>query len=200
LLAGIGAPSPEGKSVGISAVRMQSDQFKAIALGLLSSLYNSAFRLTRDPHDAEDLVQDTYAYAFAHAGELRNPAAAKAWLMRILYHRFISLRRAARPALRVVEGGSDEPLAADPGPSLERSVIARLARPAISAALDKLPDEMRATLLMCVVEGMSYQEIAEVMDSPVGTVRSRIARARGRLMSALAAEAAALGIARESKR
>src|SRR6266851_1688589 len=75
---------------------MRNDEFTAIALGLLSSLYNAAFRLTRDEHDAEDLVQDTYAYAFEHANELRSPAAAKTWLLRILYHRFISLRRTAR--------------------------------------------------------------------------------------------------------
>jgi RNA polymerase sigma-70 factor (ECF subfamily) len=179
---------------------MQSDQFKAIALGLLSSLYNAAFRLTRDPHDAEDLVQDTYAYAFAHANELRSPASAKAWLMRILYHRFISVRRHSRISLKVVERGTADSVATDPVPSLERAIIARLARTAISAALDKLPDEMRVTLLMCVVEGMSYEEIAQVMDCPVGTVRSRIARGRARLMSTLAAEAAALGIVKESKR
>jgi RNA polymerase sigma-70 factor (ECF subfamily) len=178
----------------------KSDEFKTIVLGLLSSLYNAAIRLTRDVHEAEDLVQDTYTYAFAHANELRSPAAAKAWLMRILYHRFISLRRHQRPSLRVLAGGSGEPAASDLALSLERATIARLARPAISAALDKLPDEMRTTLLMCIVEGLSYEEIAEVMDCPVGTVRSRIARARARLMSTLAAEAAALGIARERKR
>ncbi|MGH7781223.1 MAG: RNA polymerase sigma factor [Candidatus Binataceae bacterium] len=178
---------------------MQSDQFKAIARGLLSSLYNAAFRLTRNPHDAEDLVQDTYAYAFAHAEELRSSASAKAWLIRILYHRFISARRRSRISLKVVDGCSDDSVAPDPVPSFERAMIARLARPAISAALDKLPDEMRVTLLLCVVEGMSYEEIAQVMDCPVGTVRSRIARARVRLMSALAGEAAALGIIKQNK-
>jgi RNA polymerase sigma-70 factor (ECF subfamily) len=67
---------------------MHRDEFIAIAVGLLSSLYNAAFRLTRDEDEAEDLVQDTYSYAFAHADELRSIAAAKPWLMRILYHRF----------------------------------------------------------------------------------------------------------------
>jgi RNA polymerase sigma-70 factor, ECF subfamily len=185
---------------GLRLIRMRSDQFKAIAIGLLSALYNAAVRLTRESHDAEDLVQDTYAYAFAHAAELRSSAAAKAWLMRILYHRFISERRRRSLSLRVIEGGSEAAIADHAVPALEPATIGRLARPAINAALDRLPDEMRTALLMCVVEGMSYQEIAEVMDCPVGTVRSRIARARARLMSALAAEAAALGIGKESKR
>ncbi len=89
---------------------MRNDEFTAITVGLVSSLYNAAFRLTRDEHDAEDLVQDMYAYAFEHANELRSPAAAKTWLLRILYHRFISLRRTsrARPELKVLDGGLEE--------------------------------------------------------------------------------------------
>ncbi len=178
---------------------MHNDEFTAIAVGLVSSLYNAAFRLTHDEHDAEDLVQDMYAYAFEHAHELRSPAAAKTWLLRILYHRFISLRRHARPDLKVLEGGLEEPAAVEAAMRLERATIARLSRPAIIAAVDKLPEEMRTAVVMCIVEGLSYQEIAEIMDCPVGTVRSRIARARQQLMRALASEAAALGIGKERK-
>lgn len=179
---------------------MDNDEFTGVAIGLLSSLYNAAVRLARDERDAEDLVQDTYAYAFAHANELRNFASAKAWLMRILYHRFITVRRRARAELKVLEGGFQEaPSAIEAAISLERATIARLSRSAITAALDKLPEEMRTALLMYIVEGMSYQEIAQVVDCPVGTIRSRIARARLRLMNALAAEASALGIGRECK-
>src|SRR6266849_3534605 len=168
---------------------MHHDEFAAIAVGLMSSLYNAAFRLSRDEHDAEDLVQDTYAYAFEHANELRSPAAAKTWLLRILYHRFISLRRTsrARPELKVLEG------------RLERATLGRLSRPAITKAIERLPEELRTAVVMCDVEGFSYQEIAEIMDCPVGTVRSRIARAREHLIRALAAEAAALGIGRVRK-
>jgi RNA polymerase sigma-70 factor (ECF subfamily) len=173
---------------------MSSQEFTSIAIGLLSSLYYAAFRLTRDGAEAEDLVQDTYTYAFAHADELRTITAAKAWFMRILYHRFISLRRRTRPELKILEGGLSEEPASAAALGVERAAIARLSRRAISAALDRLPDEMRSALLMCVVEGMSYEEIAENMECPVGTVRSRIARARGQLVRALAAEAAALGI------
>jgi len=181
---------------------MRNDEFTAIAVGLVSSLYNAAFRLTRDEHDAQDLVQDTYAYAFEHANELRSLAASKTWLLRILYHRFISLRRTsrARPEFKLLEGGLQEAAAAvEAAMRLERTTIASLSRPAIMTAVDKLPEEMRTALVMCIVEGLSYQEIAEIMDCPVGTVRSRIARARGHLMRALASEAAALGIGKERK-
>ncbi|MGH7781570.1 MAG: sigma-70 family RNA polymerase sigma factor [Candidatus Binataceae bacterium] len=183
--------------------RMRNDEFTAIAIGLVSSLYNAAFRLTRAEHDAEDLVQDTYAYAFEHANELRSPAAAKTWLLRILYHRFISLRRTsrARPELTVLEGGLEETApAVEAAMRLERAAIARLSRPAIMTAVDKLSEEMRTAVVMCIVEGLSYQEIAEIMGCPVGTIRSRIARARGHLMRALTSEAAALGIGRERKK
>ncbi len=189
-----GWQSPGGEEIWTRG--MHGDEFRSIAVGLLSSLYNAVFRPTRDTDAAEDLVQDTYTYAFAHSDDLRSLAVAKAWLMRILYHRFISLRRREHPELKVLEGGLEERPASEAALSLERATIARLSRPAISAALDKLPDEMRGVLLMCVVEGMSYQEIAEIMDCPLGTVRSRIARARGQLMHLLAAEAVALGIGR----
>jgi RNA polymerase sigma-70 factor (ECF subfamily) len=181
---------------------MHHDGFTAIAVGLVSSLYNAAFRLTRDERDAEDLVQDTYAYAFEHANELRSAAAAKTWLLRILYHRFISLRRTsrARPELKVLEGGLEESsVAVEAALRLERATIGRLSRPAITKALERLPEQLRTAVVMCDVEGFSYQEIAEIMACPVGTVRSRIARAREHLMRALAAEAAALGIGRISK-
>lgn len=181
---------------------MRNDEFTAIALGLLSSLYNAAFRLTRDEHDAEDLVQDTYAYAFEHANELRSPAAAKTWLLRILYHRFISLRRTARarPELKVLDGGLEESsVAIEVALRLEHATIGRLSRSAITKAIERLPEELRTAVVLCDVEGFSYQEIAEIMDCPVGTVRSRIARAREHLIRALAAEAAALGIGRVRK-
>src|SRR5216684_3747235 len=108
---------------------MHHDEFAAIAVGLMSSLYKAAFRLTRDERDAEDLVQDMYAYAFENASELRSPAAAKTWLLRILYHRFISLRRTARarPELKVLEGGLEESSAAiEVALRLERATLGRL--------------------------------------------------------------------------
>ncbi len=178
------------------------DEFTSIALGLVSGLYNAAFRLTRNEHEAEDLVQETYAHAFEHASELRSLSATKTWIFRIMYHRFVSLQRAAhaRPELKLLGGGLEEsPAAGEAVLRLERDSIARLTRPTILRAIERLPQELRTAVVMCDVEGFSYQEIAEIMACPLGTVRSRIARAREHLMRALGAEAAALGIGKVPK-
>lgn len=179
--------------------RSRLDEFTAVALGALPALYNAAYRLTDSEQDATDLVQETYAEAFDHADQLRNVAQCKAWLFRILRNRFISAGRArnARPELVVVEGGLEaaEAVAATALlPQLERALIGRLARPAIVQALGRLPEEMRSTVLLCDLEGFTYEEIAEIMGCPIGTVRSRIARARMQLVRQLAAHAASLGI------
>ena len=104
----------------------------------------------------------------------------------------------------MVEGGI-EAVDANAGhdnmtPQFERTVMARLTRPAIVHALERLPDELRTGLLLCDLEGFTYEEIAEIMGCPIGTVRSRIARARARLVKQLATQAAALGIGKEPSR
>jgi RNA polymerase sigma-70 factor, ECF subfamily len=177
-------------------------EFAAVALSFLPALYNAAYRMTGSEHDAEDLAQETYADAFRHADQLRNLAHCKAWLFRILRSRLVSRERArrARPELVVVEGGIEAAeTAAAPEVILhvEREALARLARPAIARALARLPEDLRTTVLLCDLEGFAYEEIAEIMECPVGTVRSRIARARARLMQQLASQAAALGITKE---
>jgi len=178
------------------------DEFGAIALGALSALYNAAVRLTGNEHDAEDLVQETYLHAFEHADQLKSLAACKVWLFRIMRNRFISLHRAARarPELVVIEGELEKlPSADEAALRLERAAIARMSRPAIEKALARLPQEMRTAVTMCDIEGFSYQEIAKIIGCPVGTVRSRIARAREQLVRALAVEAGAIGITKGRK-
>ena len=180
------------------------DDFTAVALGSLPALYNAAHRMTGNEHDAEDLVQDTYVEAFRHADELRSLARARAWLFRILRNRYVSAARSrrARPELAVVEGGleaAEDVAAAERIPQLERGMIGRLARPAILQALGRLPEEMRTAVLLCDLEGFTYEEIAEIMQCPLGTVRSRLARARAQLARQLAAHATALGIGKGSR-
>ncbi len=176
------------------------DEFSAVAQGFLSPLYNAAYRLTGNAPDAEDLVQDTYVDAFQHADQLRNIAHCKAWLFRILRNRFVSGARArrGRPQLVVVDRveTAEEAAGDEHVPTLERVVLARIARPAILQALARLPEEMRAAVLLCDLEGFTYEEIADIMECPLGTVRSRIARARAQLVRHLAAHAAGLGIGR----
>jgi RNA polymerase sigma-70 factor (ECF subfamily) len=180
------------------------DEFATAALGFLQVLYNAAFRMTGNEQDAEDLTQDVYAEAFAHADQLRNVAHCKAWLFRILRTCLLTTvrKRRARPELVVVEGGveaAEATTAAEAVLHVERSVLARLARPAIARALAGIPEELRAAVLLCDLEGFTYEEIAEIMECPIGTVRSRIARARLRLAKQLASQAAALGIVKESR-
>jgi RNA polymerase sigma-70 factor (ECF subfamily) len=179
------------------------DEFAAAALGFLQVLYNAAYRMTGNEQDAEDLTQDVYTEAFTHADQLRNVARCKPWLFRILRTCLLSRerKRGARPELVVVEGGveaAEATAAPEAVRHLERSLLARLARPAITRALAGIPEELRTAVLLCDLEGFTYEEIAEIMECPVGTVRSRIARARARLAKQLASQAAALGIGKGS--
>ncbi len=183
----------------------RQDEFVAVAVGFLSAVYNAARRMTRNEHDAEDLAQETYVEAFRHASQLRDLSHCRAWLFGILRNRFVSNERRsrARAELVVVDGGADGPdasLAHEAMPQLERSMMARLTRLAIVEALRGLPDDLRTALCLCDVEGFTYEEIAEIMGCPIGTVRSRVARARARLARELAPQAAALGIGREPRR
>jgi RNA polymerase sigma-70 factor, ECF subfamily len=181
-------------------------EFAAVALGFLSAIYNAAYRMTGNEPDAEDLAQETYVDAFRHAAQLRDLADCRAWLFRILRNRFISSerKRRARPELVMIEGGVDsvDANAAEDTvmPPLERAVMARLTRPAIAHALERLPDELRTVLLLCDLEGFTYEEIAQIRGCPIGTVRSRIARARARLVKQLATQAATLGVSKEPPR
>jgi RNA polymerase sigma-70 factor, ECF subfamily len=172
-----------------------------MAVGLLSTLYNTAYRLTGNQPDAEDLVQETYAQALAHLHELRSPAKCKAWMFRILRNQFVSNARArrARPELTVLDGGAMEGAVLEPDRYPDRAALVRLSGRAIAQALAELSEELRTSVLLAEVEGFSYQEIAHVMECPIGTVRSRIARARMQLIGALAPAADAFGIGKERR-
>ncbi len=180
------------------------DEFATAALGFLPVLYNAASRMTGNEQDAEDLTQEVYAEAFFHADQLRSITHCKAWLFRILRTRLLTRerKRSARPELVLVEGGveaAEATTAPEAIQHLERGMLARLARPAIARALASIPEELRTAVLLCDLEGFTYEEIAEIMECPLGTVRSRIARARARLAKQLASHAVALGIAKESR-
>jgi RNA polymerase sigma-70 factor (ECF subfamily) len=177
-------------------------EFARVALGFLPTVYNAAFRLTGNASDADDLVQSTYEEAFRHAHQLRTLAHCKTWLFRIMRNRFISSlrKRRSRPDLVAIDGGLDvDPeRATDDAPALERQVLERLSRPAIVHALSRLPEDMRTCVLLCDLEGFTYEEIAEIVRCPLGTVRSRIARARAQLARDLAEQASGLGILKRS--
>jgi RNA polymerase sigma-70 factor (ECF subfamily) len=166
---------------------------------LSDRLYGTALRLTRNSDDAEDLVAETVARAWAKLGELSDPQSFDAWILRILANTFVSEWRHRRASPEVAmesepEDGDDEPFSLFEKlhqPFLlwwstpEEEVIAKLLREDIERALDALPDAFRIAIVLVDVQGYSYSEAAELLGAPIGTVRSRLARARTQLQRAL---------------
>lgn len=166
---------------------------------LTDRLYGTALRLTRNSDDAEDLVAETVAKAWAKLGELSDPLSFDAWILRILTNTFVSewRRRRASPEVAMEpepEDGEGEPFSlferlhqpfllwwATP----EEEVIAKLLREDIEQALDALPDAFRIAVVLVDVQGYSYGEASELLGVPMGTVRSRLARGRAQLQRAL---------------
>ena len=145
----------------------------------LPRLRRFAFGLTRDREGADDLVQSTLERALSRWESRRDAAALKPWLFSILYRNFLSTRRRSLRYASVLERFH----AAGPAehPSAEREVVARTAL----EALERLPAEQRSLLLWVSVEGLSYQEVADILDVPIGTVMSRLSRARQALRRSL---------------
>lgn len=170
------------------------ERFEGEALPLMSSLYGAALRMTRNPADAEDLVQETFLRAYRSWHQFEPGTNLKAWLFRILTNLFISAyrRRQREPATVLVDGDESFDLyaalahngaGADPSP--ESIVVGNLVDDEVKAALDALPGEYRMAVLLADVEGFSYKEIAEILSIPIGTVMSRIHRGRKALQKSL---------------
>lgn len=164
------------------------DAFEREALGWIDGLYGAALRLTRNPADAEDLVQDTYAKAFKSAGKFTPGTNLRAWLFTILHNHFLNDRR--RVAARPVEDGSDTleraaDALASTDATIEQTLIQRASDEHVRAALEQIPDTFRQAVWLRDAEGFSYVEIAEMLHVPVGTVMSRISRGRRALAARL---------------
>ena len=146
---------------------------------LFDSLYNFARWIARDTDDAEDLVQETYLKALRGFASFQPGTNFRAWMFRILRNTFLSSRttfeRRMTDALDSEEG---EPELAVDTETPETILINRCNSNAVQCAIDDLPVHYRETLLLCEVEEMSYQEIAQILSIPIGTVMSRLARAR----------------------
>jgi RNA polymerase sigma-70 factor (ECF subfamily) len=181
-------------------------EFESIALGHAASLYNAAVRMTGNPRDAEDLVQETYlkAYRFFHRYE--PGTNCKAWLFKILTNTFInSYRKRARE--RDALGGyesddalertaSPEAWGSLPGP--EESFFSGHLSEEVKAALDELPVDFRMAVVLRDLEDFSYQEIADILGCPIGTVMSRLYRGRRLLQKRLHAHAVREGYIAEA--
>ena len=163
----------------------------------LDSLHRTAFRLTGNAAEAEDLVQETCVRAYRAWAQLREPAGAQAWLFRILRSAWLDhLRKAARrPQLVAMDSAAAQPAAEAP-PLLDvtdaedRRALEQALDEEVLAAMNELPEDERLALMFQVFGGLSYREISEALDCPLGTVMSRLHRAKARLRSRLADYAA----------
>jgi RNA polymerase sigma-70 factor (ECF subfamily) len=173
-------------------------QFEQSALQYLDSLYAAARRMTHNPHDAEDLVQETYLKAFASLDQYQPDTNLKAWLYRILTNTYINQyrRKQREPHQTTTEGLSDwEVNSADLlMPSAELSALSQLTDSEVLEALAKLPEDRRMVVYYADVEGMPYQEISEILECPIGTVMSRLHRGRAQLRQLLSDYAQRNGI------
>lgn len=182
-------------------------EFEATVLPLINNLYGAAMRLTRDPAEAEDLVQDSLVRAFRFWSTFQQGTNIKAWMFTIQRNTFIngyhrrgrkrdfesdvtSQMRSIGPTIALANSTSQPP-----GP--EEAVSAEITQMRVREALDSLPPDFRMAVTLCDFEGLSYKDVAEIMECPIGTVMSRIYRGRKILHKLLHEHARELGIVRD---
>jgi RNA polymerase sigma factor (sigma-70 family) len=166
----------------------------------IDSMYNFAFRLTMDEDDANDLVQDTYLKAFRFISSFEQGTNAKAWLFRILKNSFINdYRKKSKEPAKVdyqdVETtyNSDEASETEHTTDLRFETVQDMIGDEVASALNSLPVDFRTVIILCDIEGFTYEEMAKILDIPIGTVRSRLHRARNLLKDKLKEYAASMG-------
>jgi RNA polymerase sigma-70 factor, ECF subfamily len=169
----------------VADTQSDSGTFEELAMPLIASLYNFAHWLAQDRSEAEDLVQETCMKALKGFGSFRQGTNFRAWMYRILRNTFLTSRTGLRAATISLDSDEDpvvEPIARGTPESI---LISSLDQQAIQAALEALPVQYREVILLCDVEEMSYQEIAETLAIPIGTVMSRLSRGRKTMRESL---------------
>lgn len=189
------APAPDAARVDV-LMPDRDERFEQDVIPFVGQLYPAALRMTRNPSDAEDLLQETFAKAYAAFHQFKPGTNLRAWLHRILSNTFINgYRKKRREPVQDLgydfsedrQTGSD-PLM-PPARSAEAEALERLADSEVLRALRELPEEFRVAIYLADIEGYPYREIAEMMDTPIGTVMSRLHRGRAKLRDRLAAHA-----------
>ena len=172
--------------VDVSGADLQFDSFEELAMPLFDQLYNFAHWLTRNREEAEDLVQETYAKALKGFPSFQLGTNFRAWMYRILRNTFLTSRTGLKVTMTVpLDAEEDGPELAVESETPETILVERSNRELLQKAIDELPVYFREILLLCEVEEMSYQEIAETLSIPMGTVMSRLSRARRTLRDSL---------------
>lgn len=182
--------------------------FTEQAVPLLDQLYGHAMRMTRNPADAQDLVQETFAKAFKSFASFKQGTNLRAWLYRIQTNLYINEYRKQQrsPHQNPLEeladwqlGGAESATASSSSRSAEAEALDNLPSQAVKDALAQVPEEFRQAVLLADVQGFSYKEIAEIMDTPTGTVMSRLHRGRKMLRELLRDYAREYGIGKEDE-
>jgi RNA polymerase sigma-70 factor (ECF subfamily) len=187
----------------MASAKKARSEFEEVALPHLPALYGAAFRLTRNPRDAEDLVQDAMLRAYRFWDGFERDSNCKAWLFKILTNTFINGYQKSKRGREVLTAAMAEQEAVD-GVLVheqaqgqrdpERQLLDRTMSEDVQRALASVPADFRTAVVLCDVEGFSYKEIAEIVGCPVGTVMSRLHRGRRLLREALGEFAREQGI------
>jgi RNA polymerase sigma-70 factor, ECF subfamily len=176
------------------AVREKRGEFERQAMVHTDALFGAAYRLTRNARDAEDLVQDSLLRAYRFWDSFEQDSNCKAWLLRIVTNTFINEYQRKKRSREVLDAATAEQDATDgilihadanDRQTPERALLDRSVSDDVQRALDALPEDFRTAVVLCDVQGLSYKEIAEIMQTPVGTVMSRLFRGRKLLATSL---------------
>ncbi len=194
-------------SEGTKRGGLEQNEFAELALPYLDSMYGAALRLTRSPADADDLVQDAFLKAYRFYDRFEPGTNLRAWLLRILTNTFINKYRRNTRERKVLDGDDAEPVGdgvmsraamralTEPEDAAMRSLVSQ----EIQKALDELSEEHRLMIVLADIEELSYKEIADIVGCPIGTVMSRLHRARKHMQGRLVEQAIEMGIVDPNK-